>query len=106
MKNELAGGTLPCGRFGANAAWWRLNVLVVNLLQLVKVKALPPEMALLRPKALRFRLLNLPGVVIRHARRVLLRLAEGHPVLRFYAAAREAIAGLLRSPGEALLPGT
>lgn len=100
MKNELAGGTLPCGRFGANAAWWRLNVLVVNLLQLVKTKALPPQMALLRPKALRFRLLNIPGVVIRHARQVLLRLAEGHPVLRFYAAAREAIATLIRSPGE------
>lgn len=106
MKNDLAGGTLPCGRFGSNAAWWRLNVLVVNLLQLVKVKALPPEMALLRPKALRFRLLNIPGVVIRHARQVLLRLAEGHPVLRFYAAAREAIAGLLHSPEEVLMPGS
>jgi hypothetical protein len=106
MKNDLGGGTLPCGRFGANAAWWRLNALVVNLLQLVKVKALPPEMSLLRPKALRFRLLNIPGVVIRHARRVLLRLSEDHPVLRFYAAAREAIASLLRPPEEVLLLGT
>jgi hypothetical protein len=128
MKNELAGGTLPCGRFGANAAWWRLNrggrseaqssevdggpagpavnALVANLMQLLKIRALPPEMALLRPKALRFRLLNIPGVVIRHARQTLLRLAEGHPMLRFYAAAREAIAGLLRSPEEVLMPGT
>src|SRR5512140_3818304 len=24
IKNELAGGVLPCGRFGANAAWFRL----------------------------------------------------------------------------------
>jgi hypothetical protein len=46
---------------------------------------------------------NIPGVVIRHARQVLLRLAEGHPMLRFYAAAREAIADLLRPPEEAML---
>jgi hypothetical protein len=30
-------------------------------------------------------------------------LAEGHPMLRFYAAAREAIADLLRPPEEAML---
>lgn len=100
MKNELAGGTLPCGRFGANAAWWRLNVLVVNLLQLMKVKALPSEMALLRPKALRFRLFNIPGIVIRHARQVLLRLSEHHPVFEFYAAAREALVSLMHSSEE------
>ncbi|MBM4321000.1 MAG: hypothetical protein FJ125_13870 [Deltaproteobacteria bacterium] len=50
----------------------------------VKISALPPSMALLRPRALRFRLLNIPGVVIRHARQTLLRLAEGHPVLMCY----------------------
>jgi hypothetical protein len=51
LKGELAGGTLPCGRFGSNAAWWRLNVLVHNLLQLIRVKALPPSMASLRPRS-------------------------------------------------------
>jgi len=106
MKGELAGGTLPCGRFGSNAVWWRLNVLVANLMQLLKIRALPPEMALLRPKALRFRLLNIPGIVVRHARQVLLRLPEHHPVLTFYSAAREAIATLLHPPGEMLNPGT
>ena len=24
LKNELAGGVMPCSRFGANAAWFRL----------------------------------------------------------------------------------
>lgn len=27
LKNELAAGVLPCGRFGANAAWLRLAVI-------------------------------------------------------------------------------
>jgi len=106
MKNELAGGTLPCGRFGANAAWWRLNVLVANLLQFLKVRALPAEMAWLRPKALRFRLLNLAGIVVRHARQILLRLSEHHPVLGFYAAAREALATVLRPPAKEPMPDT
>jgi len=30
IKNQLAGGVMPCGRFGANAAWLRLAVLTYN----------------------------------------------------------------------------
>jgi len=58
LEGELAGGTMPCGRFGSNAAWWRINVLVANLLQFLEVQALPAERRWLRPKALRFRLLT------------------------------------------------
>ena len=31
LKNGLAGGTMPSGRFGANAAWWMCVVLAFNL---------------------------------------------------------------------------
>ncbi|HVC62360.1 MAG TPA: transposase [Acetobacteraceae bacterium] len=31
MKNDLAGGQLPSGLFGANAAWWALMILAHNL---------------------------------------------------------------------------
>jgi hypothetical protein len=31
LKNELAAAALPSGKFGANAAWFRLNVLTYNL---------------------------------------------------------------------------
>jgi hypothetical protein len=98
IKNELAGGTLPCGRFASNAAWWRINVLVQDLLQLLKVKALPRAMAFLRPKALRYRLLHVPGLVIFHARQVVLRLTEGHPAAELLMAVRTALADLFRSP--------
>jgi hypothetical protein len=93
LKNELAGGTLPCGRFGANAAWWRINVLVHNLLTLLQA-VLPESMQLARPKALRFRLLNLAGHIARHARTLVLRLSSRLPTARLYAAARQALLDL------------
>jgi hypothetical protein len=91
LKNEFAGGTMPCGRFGANAAWWRLNVLVHNLTQLLKVRSLPPEMASLRPKALRFRIFNVVGVLVGHARRLAVRISDAHPYAQILGQARQAI---------------
>jgi hypothetical protein len=74
IKNELAGGVMPCGRFGANAAWLRLAVLTYNVLTALKRLALPPELLLARPKRLRFLIFNTPGKLVHHARRTLLRL--------------------------------
>lgn len=97
LKNELAGGTLPCGRFGANAAWWRLNTLVHNLLQLMKATALPAQMRSMRPKALRFRLFNLVGVITTHARRLTLQLSGCHPFAEAVGTARQALLALSRA---------
>jgi len=36
LKNDLGAGVMPCGRFGANAAWLRLAVLTHNLLTALK----------------------------------------------------------------------
>jgi len=74
IKNELAGGVMPCGRFGANAAWLRLAVLTYNVLTALKRLALPPELLMARPKRLRFLIFNTPGKLVHHARRTLLRL--------------------------------
>jgi len=76
IKNELAGGVMPCGRFGANAAWLRLAVLTYNLLTALKRLALPPELLSARPKRLRFLIFNTPGKLVHHARRTLLRLGR------------------------------
>ena len=75
LKNELAAGVLPCGRFGANAAWLRLAVITHNVLTALKRLALPPEHLSARPKRLRFLYLNLAGRVLHHARTIHLRLA-------------------------------
>ena len=73
LKNELTAGVLPCGRWGANAAWFRLAVLTYNLLTALKRLALPPELLTARPKRLRFLIFNTAGRVIHHARSLVCR---------------------------------
>jgi hypothetical protein len=96
VKNDLAGSVMPCGRFGANAAWWRLNVLVHNLLVLLKAEALPPALARARPKTLRFRLFNLPGRIVHHARGWVLKLWRGLPFAAALVEARQKLVALAR----------
>lgn len=74
LKNELAAGVLPCGRFGANAAWLRLAIITHNVLTALKRLALPPELVAARPKRLRFLIFQTAGRLVHHARKVLLRL--------------------------------
>jgi hypothetical protein len=68
LKDELAAGVYPSNKFGANAAWLRLQVLTHNLLELLKATALDPEYRRARPKRLRFAIFTQFGRVVRHAR--------------------------------------
>ena len=76
VKNELAAGVLPCGRFGANAAWLRMSILTHNVMTALKRMALPEEFSTARPKRLRFLIFNTAGRIVHHARRVVCRIAE------------------------------
>ena len=76
LKNELAAGVMPCGRFGANAAWLRMAVLTHNVLTGLKRIALKPEWLEARPKRLRFHFFFSPGKLIHHARRLLARVGR------------------------------
>ena len=75
LKNDLGAGVMPCGRFGANAAWLRLAILTHNVLVALKRLALPAELLAARPKRLRFLIFHTPGRIVHHARGVWLRLA-------------------------------
>jgi hypothetical protein len=75
LKNELAAGVMPSKYFGTNAAWLRLAVIAHNVLTALKRLALPAELLTARPKRLRFLIFNTPGRLVRHARRMVLRLA-------------------------------
>jgi hypothetical protein len=79
LKNERAAAALPSGKFGATAAWFRLNVLTYNLLTALKRLTLPGDLRTARPKRLRFLLFNTVGKVVAHARRTLLRLSAALP---------------------------
>jgi hypothetical protein len=89
LKNDLASGTMPCKRLLANAAWFRLNVLVYNVLAVMKRQSLPLAWWSMRLKALRFQLLNVAGRIITHGRKIYLKIANGHPSLPIYQEARQ-----------------
>ena len=36
MKDDFAGGRFPTDKFGANAAWWAIMILALNLLVLMQ----------------------------------------------------------------------
>ena len=76
LKDELGAGVYPSGKFGANAAWLRLQVLTHNLLELFKAAGLDEEYRQARPKRLRFSIFTQVGRVVRHAGERFLRVAQ------------------------------
>ena len=98
MKNDLAAGVMPCGRFQANAAWFRLNVLTYNLLSALKHVALPVEMEKMRPVTLRYRLFNLAGRIVEHARKLVLKLPWTQDFVELYRRVRARIWALATTP--------
>jgi hypothetical protein len=66
MKDELGAGVLPSQRFGANAAWFRINAITYNVLTLLKRTALPPRLRSARPKRLRFEVFTVPARLTVH----------------------------------------
>jgi hypothetical protein len=91
LKNEVGAGVLPCGRYGANAAWFRLCVIAWNLMVALKWIALPAEFLDARPKRLRFSIFTLAARVTTSGRQTLLRVATAIAKLKVYIEVRCAI---------------
>jgi hypothetical protein len=68
LKSDLAGGSLPSNKFGANAAWWSVAVLAHNLHALLEKLAMPKGLIGSRFKRLRYHLINVPARLVTHAR--------------------------------------
>jgi hypothetical protein len=98
LKDDLAGGQMPSGLFGANAAWWAITNLAHNLNATMKRLVLGSAWTAKRMKALRFALINLPGRVIGHARRLIIRVSATGDALARLLAARQTIQALARGP--------
>ena len=73
-KNDLAAGLLPSGKFGANAAWYRLTLLTYNILTVLRRHGLPERFRHARPKRLRYEVFTVPAEIHTHARQVKARL--------------------------------
>jgi hypothetical protein len=97
LKEDLAGGKLPSGSFGENAAWWQITVLAFNLNMAMKKLALGTSWVAKRMKAIRFSLINLPGRIIEHARQLAIRLVRNHPSFALLVEARQRIMRLAPS---------
>jgi hypothetical protein len=88
MKDELGAAVLPSARFGANAAWFRINALTFNVLTILKRSALPERLREARPKRLRYELFTLPGELSVHQRRLSVRVPVGDQRLQEIVEAR------------------
>ena len=89
LKNDLGARTFPCGKFGANAAWYRFNVLAFNL-KVALTKIGLPMCEGVRPHTLRMRLLHSAARVVSHSRS----LSMIFPALN--ASRRQEVAGCRR----------
>ena len=98
LKEDLAGGRLPSGKFGSNAAWWAIAVLAFNLNSAMKRLVLGEEWVSRRLKAVRFGVICVAGRVVRHARRLIIRLARGHPTYELLVNAQRRIHALAAAP--------
>jgi len=98
MKDDLAGGRLPSGKFGANAAWWGIMVMSLNLHAAFKQLGLGEAWVRKRMKAIRFALIHLAGRVAHHARQVIVRLPAGKAYEQVLAV-RQRLVALAGTPG-------
>jgi len=87
LKWDFELRVLPSSDFFVNAVYLRLITLAYNLFIALKLIILPEPYKPLRLKTVLFRLLGIPALVIRHARRLHLKLPRGHPHAGAFAAA-------------------
>lgn len=76
LKHDVGARLFPSSRFGANAAWYRLAILALNLFSALSRLALPEEWHDQRLGTARFRFFNRAGRVLWHARRHLVVLSQ------------------------------
>jgi hypothetical protein len=76
MKEDFTGGRFPSQLFGANAAWWALMILSMNLHMVMKRVVLGQEWLPKRMKAVRFGVITRVGRFITHARQQVLRVSH------------------------------
>jgi hypothetical protein len=98
MKDELGAGVLPSARFGANAAWFRINALTFNVLTVLKRRALPERFRDARPKRLRYELFTLPGKLVVHQSQLSVRVPVGDQRLQEIVEARGRLLAMHDAP--------
>ena len=96
MKDDFAGGRFPSQLFGANAAWWALMVLALNLQRVMQQTVLGYDWRGKRMKAVRFGVITRAGRLLCHARQQVLRVSQAFA--ESLQAWRATISGLAPAP--------
>ena len=104
MKDELGAGVLPSQRFGANAAWFRINAIAYNLLTLLKRRALPARFRLARPKRLRFEIFNTPARLLVHQSQLIATLCASRERTEELVRARQRLLATRQALGSSPAP--
>jgi hypothetical protein len=94
LKNELAGGTLPCNNFHANAVWWWIAVISHTIHSAFKQLCCDKDWISAQVKRIRFHIIRIPGRVVERGRQLYCRLSGGHPSFPLLQSIREAISRL------------
>jgi hypothetical protein len=79
LKHGFGLASLPSGDFFVNAVYLRIMTLAFNLIASFKRYVLPASWSHHTLKTLRFRLLSVPAVVVRHARQLCVRISRHRP---------------------------
>jgi len=104
LKDELGAGVLPSQRFGANAAWFRINTITYNLLTLLKRRALPERLRLARPKRLRFEVFNTAARLSVHQSQLIATLAASSERTAELVLARQRLLATRHALGQSPAP--
>lgn len=81
LKHGFGLQSLPSADFFVNALYFRIQTLGYNLFSALKRVRLPASWWMLTLKTVRFRLLAIPALVVRHARSLWIKIHHTHPYL-------------------------
>lgn len=79
---QLGVGRTAVDDIGGNHLLWSLGALAYQMLHLVRTTALDPKHAREQVKTIRALVIRTPGKLVRHARRLRLKLMNGDPLVR------------------------
>ena len=79
LKSGFSLSVMPCSAYHANRAWFLLGSIAHNLFVAVKVLFLPAAWAKHTIKTIRYRLIHIGGIMVRHARRLVVKISRMHP---------------------------
>lgn len=84
LKNGLAAGRMPSGKFGANALWFRVALIAYNVISLIRALALGEDLQKAQLKRLRLHFIHVAGRMSRYGCKLRLRFrASERTIARF-----------------------